>query len=294
MEKVMERRSLLTVLVVVVLGAFMLTGAASASAAGVKAKAAAEEKVCIVHSLPSFIDQGEKETHSTVADVVEVECKAVFAQHTVQFSANELGNRCEVTWFANHSPFIIKEKSSTIKGIKLDDAGNAEVAFIAGPSCAAGEVLISAHLEEAPFSTATTGFTVLGPAETKPGLFVLGTTNKPSQVEDAFDSSLFGIVEVEFPSVYSEEEVEIAAEQLFSRCHEKPKLVWFVGTGKEGNIKPGETIKIKLNNNGNAFVLFSAEESCAPGESLFEASLVKAPYTTFEEEFTIEGPHETF
>jgi hypothetical protein len=50
---------------------------------------------------------------------------------------------------------------------------------------------------------------------------------------------------------------------------------------------------VRLDNNGNAFVLILAEESCASGSSLIEASLVKAPYTTYTTEFTIESPHET-
>jgi hypothetical protein len=41
----------------------------------------------------------------------------------------------------------------------------------------------------------------------------------PSQVEDASDSSLAAILKVQFPPVYAEQEVEVAAEQLSARRH---------------------------------------------------------------------------
>jgi hypothetical protein len=44
----------------------------------------------------------------------------------------------------------------------------------------------------------------------------------PSQVEDASDSSLAAILKVQFPPVYAEQEVEVAAEQFFARRHEAP------------------------------------------------------------------------
>jgi hypothetical protein len=225
--------------------------------------------------------------------VIEVECQAVFAEHKVEISAHELASRCPIFWLKGHSP-LKAEAGASVKGVELDDAGNAEVALLAGPSCAAGEVLISAHLEEAPFTTVTTAFTVLAPHDTTPGVKMLGATNQPTQVEDDFDSSLFAIVQVEFPSVYAEEEVEIAAEQLFARCHLAPKLFFFGGSGVVPIVgREGETTRLTLDNNGNAFAIAVAEESCASGPSLIEASLVKAPYTTYTTEFTVESPHET-
>jgi hypothetical protein len=289
--KVTDRRNLLAVLVVLLISVFAFSTTASARTVGAKGKPAlAEPPVCVLHSLPSFIDQGEFAGHSTVGDVIEIECQPVFAEHLVEFAAHELQSRCNIYWYSGHSPAKPTERSAVLKGVELDDAGNAEVSFQAGPSCAAGEVLISAHLEEPPFTTVTAAYTVLAPRDTKPGVTVLGATNEAHQVEDDFDSSLYAIVEVEFPSVYAEEEVEIAAEQLFARCHIAPKLNWnipFVG------LVPGESVRLHLDNNGNAFVTIFAEESCASGPSLIEASLVKAPYTTYTTEFTVESPHET-
>ena len=36
------------------------------------------------------------------------------------------------------------------------------------------------------------------------------------------------IVQVEFPPVFAEEPVNVNATQLYSRCHNSPKLEWFV------------------------------------------------------------------
>jgi hypothetical protein len=49
----------------------------------------------------------------------------------------------------------------------------------------------------------------------------------------------------------------------------------------------------KLNDDGYANAVIAAEESCASGTSLIEASLVEAPYTTLTTEFTVDPPHET-
>jgi hypothetical protein len=287
MERVMERRMLLAVLVLLILGVFALSGTASARLVSGKAKPAAEEPICVLHALPSAVESGEFAHHSTVVTPVEVECKAVFAEHKVEFSSHELANRCETGWNYDHSPTRFAG-GPTVKGVELDDAGNAEVLLGAGPSCAAGEVLISAHLEEAPYTTVTTGFTILAPRETTPGVTMLGATNEPNQVEDDFDSSFFAVVQVEFPSVYAEQEVEISAEQLYARCHLAPKLEWrYYGR------TVGENVRVTLDNDGNALIIVLAEESCASGTSLIEASLVKAPYTTYTTEFTVESPHET-
>ena len=297
----MERRKLLLGLVVALVSLFATSATASAHRSAGRVKPAVETPICVIHSLPAFMDQGEFEDHSSVADVIEIECQPVFAEHKVAFSAHELASRCDVAWIWSHSPFKTVEEAPTVHGVLLDDAGNAEVALAAGPSCAPGEVLISAHLEEAPYTTVSTSFTVLAPHDTTPGVEVLGATDalgehRPAvQVEDDFDSSLFAIVQVEFPSVYAEQEVEISAEQLFSRCLVAPKLVWFAGSVETKTIieEGKESIRLKLDNNGNAAAIIDAEESCASGTSEIEASLVKAPYTTYTTPFTIESPHET-
>ncbi len=50
---------------------------------------------------------------------------------------------------------------------------------------------------------------------------------------------------------------------------------------------------LKLDNDGNAFMILIGNASCASGTSLIEASLEEAPYTTYTGEFTIEPPQPT-
>ena len=74
---------------------------------------------------------------------------------------------------------------------------------IGGPSCAAGESLIAAHLESAPYTTVTTGFKVLPPRPSIPGVFA----TPASKVEGEEYSDVATIVQVEFPPVFAEEGV---------------------------------------------------------------------------------------
>jgi hypothetical protein len=52
----------------------------------------------------------------------------------------------------------------------------------------------------------------------------------------------------------------------------------------------GPTFTVRLDNDGNAWVLLLGDSSCAAGSSLVEASLESAPYTTYESSFTVEPP----
>src|SRR5208283_662064 len=111
--------------------------------------------------------QGEFGTASSIADIVSVECEPVYAEHFVTLSATELYNRCdkELSW-AEGVPYLpVTGPSYTIK---LDNDGNGGAVLWGGPSCAAGESLITAELDEAPYTTVTTGFTVLPPVVTPP------------------------------------------------------------------------------------------------------------------------------
>jgi hypothetical protein len=49
-------------------------------------------------------------------------------------------------------------------------------------------------------------------------------------------------------------------------------------------------VTLKLDNNGNAFVILLGEESCASGESIIEASLESAPYTSYVTNFKVKSP----
>ena len=231
----MERRNLLAGLAVLALSLFVLSGTAFAHAAHHK-KAKPRERgrpgsaeTCVVHALPdTFMDQGEFGTASSVADIIEVECEEVYAEKYVRISANELYSRCDKSLYwrtpyghdqgANQWGFV--EGSSF--SVELDNDGNATAIVIGGPSCAAGESLIAAHLEAAPFTTVTTGFTVLPPRPTEPGVFA----TPESKVEGEVASDVATIVQVEFPPVFAEEPVNVDFAQLYARCQRvarKPK-----------------------------------------------------------------------
>ena len=217
----MERRSLLAGLTVLIISVFAMGGTALAHKAPKKKAAAEETATCVVVSQPSFVDQGEFSQAGSVADIVEVHCNSVYAEQYVKLSATELNSRCKggISWQISDVRQATQSMVRASSKVLLDDAGNATVAVFGGPSCASGESLISAHLEEAPYETFTTSFTVVPPHATTPGV----TTLPSSQVEDDITSSVATIVEVEFPSVYAEKYVDINAEQLYARCQNEPR-----------------------------------------------------------------------
>jgi len=299
----MERRNLLAGLAVLAVSLFVLSGTAFAHVAHHKRakprQATSSPETCIVSTLPgSFMDQGEFGTASSIADVIEVECEPVYAEKYVRISANELYNSCdkrlywrtpydeeypETTWENDSSPSF---------SVQLDNDGNATAVVLGGPSCAAAESLISAHLESPPYTTVTTSFVVEPPRPTTPGVYV--TPEKKIEGEEYSDVAT--IVQVEFPPVFAEEPVNVNASQLYSRCKRSPHTEWLV-MGSEGPREPennGEETTIWLDNDGNAFVVLIGNSSCASGESMIEASLENAPYTTDTGEFTIEPPQPTF
>jgi hypothetical protein len=294
----MERRNLAAGLAALVLGLLMLSGTALAHAAHHK-KAKPKESSpastpCVVYTEPgSFMDQGEFGTSSSIADIVSVECEPVYAEHYVTISANELYSRCNRSlYWSEAAPFNLSESQPSFT-VRLDNDGNTGAVLWGGPSCAAGESLVSAHLDEAPYTTVTTSFTVLPPRPTKPGVTAEpGPPNYTGAVEGEENSSAAAIIQVEAPPVFAEEPVNINASQLDSRCH-KGELLW---VGPEGRVigEGPELTDLGLDNDGNAFVVALGGESCAAGESLIEASLENAPYTTWTTEFNILPPVPTF
>ncbi len=305
----MERRNLVAGLAVLALSMFMLSGSAFAHAAHhKKAKPNSEggstgsPETCVVHAMPNaFMDQGEFGTSSSVADIIEVECEEVYAEKYVRISANELYSRCDrhLYWRtpaeANVSEAQVPNgeyATGPSFSVELDNDGNATAIVLGGPSCAAGESLIAAHLESAPYTTVTTGFTVLPPRPTTPGVFA----TPASKVEGEVASDVATIVQVEFPPVFAEEPVNVNASQLYSRCKRYPHTEWVV-MGSEGPQEAennGEETSIQLDNDGNAFVVLIGNSSCASGDSLIEASLENAPYTTYTTDFTVEPPQPSF
>lgn len=304
MTSVMERRNLVAGLAILIVAIFAFTGTASAHLTHhKKAKTPAGEvpgdpetppETCLVKASPSsFMDQGEFGDASSIADVVEVECESVFAEKSVTVSAEELYSRCDKRlYWMTASAFDDKVTGPSFT-VTLDNDGNATAVLMGGPSCAAGESLISAHLDSAPYTTAVTGFDVLPPRPTEPG--VKATPSK--EVEGEVNSDIATIIQVEFPSVFAEEPVNINAAQLYSRCHISPKI-FYVEMEEDGPrvlaYETEEVLGVKLDNDGNAFVVVFGTSSCASGPSTIEASLENAPYTTYTTTFEIEPPVPTF
>jgi hypothetical protein len=252
-------------------------------------RSAAAGATCVVHSLPSFVAQGELALTAMAADIVEVECNPnVYGTGSkIRITASQLFSRCKekLTWYVP-SPY---EKVPNARGVTvaLDADGNATVALVAGPECEAGESLVTAHMEEEPFESFTTSFTVLPPISTTPGVFALPA----AQVEDARSSAVATIIEAEFPGG-SEKKVRIASEELYQRCRRGKHLHWIRMDGTEAEEVP-EVTGVELDNNGNAFVIAIGDSSCAEGPSLIEADLESKPFTTFTTTFTVQPPQPT-
>jgi hypothetical protein len=298
----MKSRNLLVAVVALASSLFLLAGTASAHGTAPTA-ASTTKATCVVHSLPSFVAQGEFGASATAADIIEVECDpSVYGTGSlIRITANQLLSRCngKLTWI-EPNPFTRVEGNGIT--VKLDADGNATVAVIAGPECQVGESLVSAHQLQEPFETFTTPFTVLPPVVTPPGVYALAATpGAPStQVEDAFSSGFATIIEGEFKGG-SEKLVRFGSEELFARCRVFPKLRWFVETSFPGSPAaelreiPGvaEVRGVQLDNDGNAFVIAIGDSSCAEGPSVIEADLESKPYTTYTTTFTVEAPRPT-
>jgi hypothetical protein len=271
--------------------------AASGPAAALQGRPA----TCVIHSLPAFVAQGEnidgRNAAATVADVVDVECDPTVygTKSRMKLLASQLYTRCagHLTWYVPNNPpgegipggyEVIAGRGVTVN---LDADGSAIVALRAGPDCAAGESLIIAHMEETPFESFTTSFVVLPPQTTPPGVYALPST----EVEDSYSSAVATVIEAEFEDG-SEKFVRIASEELYRRCRAAPHIHWILMDGTEAPAVP-EVTGVRLDNDGNAFVIAIGDASCAPGSSLIEADLESKPFTTFTTNFTIFPPQPT-
>jgi hypothetical protein len=285
----MKSRNLFVGLVVLGVSLFSLVGTASAHRS--KAHSAAATGTCkITSAAPSFIAQGQESTAATVADIVEVECNPNIygTKSKIKITASQLFSRCEgnLTWYV---PNPFKEVART-RGVsvELDADGNATVALRAGPNCSPGESLVTAHMEQEPFESFTTSFSVMPPETTPEGV----TVTPDEQVEDSFSSAVATIVQVEFPGT-SEEKVRIASEELFHRCRLAPHLHWILMNGQDVE-NVSEVREVETDNDGNAFVIVIGDKSCNPGTSLIEADLEAKPFTTPPPaQFLIEPPKRT-
>ena len=284
----MDRRNWCVGLMVMACSLLLMAG--SASAHGSAKAQGTEGSTCAVHSLPSFVAQGEFEHQATAADVIEVECNPFLygTGSKVTVIASQLYSRCnsDITWYIPN-PYDVSDGRSV--ELTLDADGNATVALIAGPKCQAGESLVSVHMDEGEYNSYTTSFTVLPPNDTP-----MGVTALPShQVEDAESSAVATIIEAEFPGA-AESYVRIGSEELYRRCAIDPKLRFITESGQEYDAAPEiNDGAVQLDNNGNGFVLAIGDSSCSPGTSLIEADLEEKPFTTVTTNFTVESPKPT-
>lgn len=244
---------------------------------------------CVVHSNQSQVETGLGAQQSSISDIIIVECKPVFSEQTVEILTPQLNNACHGTlsWFSptatgGNAPGTGTGETFTVT---LDNDGNATAAVWGGPSCAASKDLIEANLDTAPFTTATTTFTILPPRTTPPGV----KATPSSEVEDSNTSSVATVFYAEFPSVFAERTVEFSDSQLSARC--SGGVTW-VGAD-EVVLGTGKTVTTTLDNNGNAFVVALAGPSCASGSTLVTADLVGPPFTTYTTTFTVLSPRVT-
>jgi hypothetical protein len=260
--------------------------AASAPAHAAATLLAAPQPQCLIHSNPSMVEMGFGPTsESSIADIIQVECRPIYSQSTVTIDATQLNNACHGTLSWAAPPFPPTSTGSQFT-VTLDNDGGAIAAVWGGPSCAPSTNRISASLEVPPFTTVATKFQIDPPRNTKPGI----TANPATEVEDAVYSSVATVIQVEFPSVQAEKFVNIKSHELFSRC--ASALTW-VGP-EEVILGVGvDNVTVQLDNNGNAFVVVIAGPSCASGTSTLTADLTTVPYTTFTGAFTILSPRPT-
>jgi hypothetical protein len=270
-----------------VMASSLLLMAGTASAHGTATAQGTEGSTCAVHSLPSFVAQGEFELQATAADIIEVECNPFLygTGSKVTVIASQLYSRCNsnITWYI---PNPYKTSGGRSVELTLDADGNATVALIAGPKCQAGESLVSVHMDEGEYNSYTTSFTVLPPNNTP-----VGVTALPAhQVEDAESSAVATIVEAEFPGA-AEAPIRIGSEELYRRCGLSPHLLW---VQESRAVSAGSEITgLRLDNNGNGFAIAIGDSSCAPGKSLIEADMEVKPFATLTTNFTVESPKPT-
>jgi hypothetical protein len=260
--------------------------AAMAARAASAAPAGEQVPTCVVNASPTtLIESGLAPQASSVAFIITVGCAPTFSTQAVEIQTPQLSNACQggLSWYS--ATTTIASGSGANFDVRLDDDGNATAVVLGGPSCAASRDLIEAGLTVAPYTTATTRVQISPPRDTQPGVRVFPA----SEVEDATTSSVATIVYVEFPSVYSEHQVEISDGELYDSC--AGHITWILPNTT--SLTYGNSVTTTLDNNGNAFVVAQAGPGCASGSTLVQAELTGPPYTTFTTQFTVLSPRVT-
>ena len=121
-----------------------------------------------VTAMPSH--QVEDSESSSIATLVEAEFPGA-AEAYVRVGSEELYRRCALDpnlhWIREDRSETTGPEINDEDGVQLDNNGNGFVIAVGDASCAPGTSLIEADLEEKPFTTLTTEFTVESPKPTE-------------------------------------------------------------------------------------------------------------------------------
>ena len=127
-----------------------------------------------VYATPA--SQVEDAESSGVVTIVQAEFGGA-SEAKVRLGAEQLYDRCQrgekLLWVRENREIIPGPELAAEHAVELDDNGNGFALAIGSDSCAEGTSLIEADLEESPFTTETTEFTVLPPQPTAEPSFAI-------------------------------------------------------------------------------------------------------------------------
>lgn len=133
-------------------------------------------------------------------------------------------------------------------------------------------------------------FGTLAPRATPIGLLestLTVLTEDASAVLSEEEGSVVTALELDFPTEYSGETVEINDRQLFGKC--RGNLLWL--SNSEFPLTIGPRVNgVVLDAEGQAFVLLAGLERCQSGKTRLEGSLEEPPYTIVTASFTVLPP----
>jgi hypothetical protein len=103
---------------------------------------------------------------------------------------------------------------------------------------------------------------------------------QPNPLVETGPSEIHAVIQIEAALAFADAQVTVSSQQLINDCG--TNTVQYVTNAGGGGRPPGffsDTITLTLDNDGNATVALYAAD-CAPGSSLIEVDLEKAPYYT--------------
>jgi hypothetical protein len=229
---------------------------------------------------------------SEIFAVVQVEASPSFAGASVNIASSQLQSSCAILRFESIASGSLFVSTDSIQAV-LDNDGNATVLMF-GFACAPGRSVVEADLDVAPFATALGTLSAMPPTVTAPGLSgfpASSGTVTTGEVETgdtaaSGDSNVYAVFYVETDPVYAEQQVEISAAQLSSRCLRGSE--WLNSNSTVSNGSSSET----LDDDGNAVFAFFGI-SCAAGTSAVIADVLAGGHQTYTGTFTVSPPAPT-